>query len=257
MNSIQVNLKLKLEYLSENVDYNVNIKNLGDYYGPATNFADKQRVVKEKSSLAGGFRIPEDHLKKRVNPSDEFQQMLTNQSANNNPQSTFSFNPYNSGKPQKSGDPYKIHYDPKSHLTENIVSNLELQVEQLKKESEEFKAAREIRKTGIKDDSFIKEKKVSTEYLSSNLDRVQAIKHVSTSFKPEYMSLEEVQRLKEEHHKNLLEIENMYYEKKKKNDYSINRFEKIKDEFDLNEFGELDDKAIYNNDGILLFYNQS
>ena len=92
-----------------------------------------------------------------------------------------------------------------------------------------------------------------TEFFSSNQDRVQAIKHVTTSFKPEYLSLEEVQKLKEEHHRNLLEIENLYYDKKKKNDYTINKYDKLKEDFDLSEFGDLDDKAIYNNDGILFF----
>ena len=125
--------------------------------------------------------------------------------------------------------------------------NLEMEVLKLKKESEDFKMSRGIK--NMKSETFVNENKVTTEYLSSNLDRVQAIKHVSTSQKPEYMSLEEVQRLKDEHHKRLLEIENFYYDKKKKNDYSINKYDKIKDEFDLSEFGTLDDKASYNNEG--------
>ncbi len=127
-----------------------------------------------------------------------------------------------------------------------------MEVEKLKKESDEFKASRDNRKSDLDRGSFLKENKVTTEYLSSNIDRVQAIKHVSTNFKPEYMSLEEVQRLKDELHRNLLEIESLYYEKKKKNDYSINKFEKIKDEFDLSEFGTIDDKPSYNNDGTLI-----
>jgi hypothetical protein len=79
------------------------MRNLSDYYGPSTNFLEKERIVKEKSALAGGFRIPEDHLKKRVNPSDELHPILTNPSSQNPPQSTFSFNPYNSGKQQRPG----------------------------------------------------------------------------------------------------------------------------------------------------------
>jgi hypothetical protein len=60
---------------------------------------EKQRTVKEKTCLAGGFRIPEEHLKKRVNPSDDIH-FSTNPSQNP-PHSTFSFNPYNSGKQNK------------------------------------------------------------------------------------------------------------------------------------------------------------
>jgi hypothetical protein len=126
-----------------------------------------------------------------------------------------------------------------------------MEVEKLKKESEEYKASRGSKMSSMQNEMFLKENKVNTEFLSSNADRVQAIKHVSTNFKPEYMSLEEVQRLKEEHHRNLLEIENMYYDKKKKNDYSINKYEKIKDQFDISEFGDLDDQAVYNNDELI------
>ena len=96
-NSSKIKKIISSEYLSENVDYNVNYKNLSDYYGPSTNFQDKQRIVKEKSALAGGFRIPEEHLKKRVNPSDE--QPILSTPSQNPPMSTFSFNPYNSGRP--------------------------------------------------------------------------------------------------------------------------------------------------------------
>ena len=98
-------LFIKKEYLNENIDYNVNFKNLSDQYGPATNFLEKQRIIKEKTSLAGGFRIPEDHLKKRVNPSDE-QPIYSNTSQQNRVQSNFSFNPINPIKTMN--QPHKI-----------------------------------------------------------------------------------------------------------------------------------------------------
>lgn len=69
---------------------------MSDNYEPGTNFQAKHRIIKEKTSLAGGFRIPEEHLKKRVNPSDEIQ--ISSSPAQNRPHSTFSFNPLNSGK---------------------------------------------------------------------------------------------------------------------------------------------------------------
>ena len=97
---------INIEYLNENIDYNVNFKNLSDQYGPATNFLEKQRIIKEKTSLAGGFRIPEDHLKKRTNPSDE--PIHSNTSQQNRVQSSFSFNPANPGKTKTQIQPYKI-----------------------------------------------------------------------------------------------------------------------------------------------------
>ena len=91
---------------------------------------------------------------------------------------------------------------------------MEREVERLRKESEEYSNVRGSQ-FSQKIDNHLIEKNTNTEFVSYNPDRVQVVKHVSTQFKPEYMSLEEVQRLKEEHHKKLLEIENLYYEKKK------------------------------------------
>lgn len=56
----------------------------------------------------------------------------------------------------------------------------------------------------------IKEDKVSTEFLSQNNDRVQAFKHVQTQNKPEYTSLEDLQREKENHLRRLKESEAKY-----------------------------------------------
>ena len=72
------------------------------------------------------------------------------------------------------------------------MKNLEREVEKLKRESDELKARRESKTNNFKQENVLNEKKTVTEFLSSNQDRVQAIKHVTTSFKPEYLSLEEV-----------------------------------------------------------------
>lgn len=106
-------------------------------------------------------------------------------------------------------------YNPHEDLSGNLISIFEKEVQKLKKESEEFKKMQNSKKLGksYKGDE-INEEKVLTNYLCSKDDRMQAIKHVTTQNKPEYMSLEEIQKMKEEHSKRLIEIENQYYQQK-------------------------------------------
>ena len=90
-------------------------------------------------------------------------------------------------------------------------------MQKLKKESEEFKRmqnSNKFRKSNKENE--INEEKVITNYLCTKDDRMQAIKHVTTQDKPEYMSLEELQKMKEENAKRLVEIENQYYQQKLK-----------------------------------------
>jgi len=88
----------------------------------------------------------------------------------------------------------------------------------------------------------LEEDKVYNQYLAYNPSRIQAIKHVATNFKPEYLSLEEIQKQREEHMKVLLKTENEFYEKKKKGEQLINIYgsEKLaKDKnVDLNDINE-------------------
>jgi len=95
------------------------------------------------------------------------------------------------------------------------MSILEKEVEKLKKESEEFKKIKSVNnKNSYYSGNQVNEEKVITNYLCSKDDRMQALKHVTTQGKPEYMSLEELQKMKEENAQRLLEIENQYYQQK-------------------------------------------
>ncbi len=97
------------------------------------------------------------------------------------------------------------------------MSILEKEVQKLKSESENFKKLKE-KNNNLKNTfkTSVIEDKVNTNYLCSKDDRMQAFKHVTTQGKAEYMSLEELQKLKDENAKKLLQIENQYYEQKLK-----------------------------------------
>lgn len=107
--------------------------------------------------------------------------------------------------------------NPHEDLSTNLMSILEKEVDKLKKESEEFKKIQNANKFGKNSyGDQVQEEKVITNYLCTKDDRMQALKHVTTQAKPEYMSLEELQKMKDENAKRLLEIENQYYQQKVK-----------------------------------------
>jgi len=67
----------------------------------------------------------------------------------------------------------------------------------------------------INNENGLEEPKVNAQFLAINDSRVQTLKHVYTRKKPEYIPLEELEELKKEHEKELLEIEDEYYGRKR------------------------------------------
>merc|ERR1711957_720590 len=94
----------------------------------------------------------------------------------------------------------------------------------LKQESEDFKRIKNLQNKK-EEKPQIHEDKVKNDYLSASEGRMQMLKHVTTQNKAEYLSLEELTKLKDEHSKNLLDIENKYYQYKQKGDNQANDVE--------------------------------
>ena len=180
------------------------MKNLSESNELAEKFVQKSRVVKEKTSL-GGFRIPQETLKKRINPSDYLEEInnlnMYNSSSPNPTVNSFSFNPYK-GRPMTTkhrneidlsepiiDENMNIPYDSNKDLGGNLLEIIEKQVEALKRESQEQQRIIEMSRSSKLKSSVnqVEENKVITQYISHNPDRVQAIKHVTTNFKPEYV----------------------------------------------------------------------
>jgi len=224
-------------------DLNAGMSNLAD------RFQRKERIIKEKSSI-GGFRIPQESLKKRVNYTKATydyhnQHEHGDFNPNANPAfNSFSFNP--NEKPLNNiRNNYKIElseslvdeslpYDPNKELAGNLIDRLDLEINKLKKESEEYIKYKESNvenklKQRLPDLDESLENKVINQYLHYDPSRIQTFKHVTTQLKPEYISLEDLQKMKEEHQKKMLEIENQYYSRKRKEQDDLEKFLKYSD----------------------------
>ncbi len=106
--------------------------------------------------------------------------------------------------------------NPNQEITSNLMDVLSKEVDKLKQECEYRQKQLDQRNkvSQMKEGNYmtkeIQEEKVTTNYLSQNNDRVQAFKHVSTQNKPEYNSLEDLQKEKEMHMRRLKESEKKY-----------------------------------------------
>ncbi len=194
----------------------------------ADRFILKDRIINQRESL-GGFRIPTSELKKHINPSDEYQKKLEleiqkkkellsqYQNPQNEPLYTYSSNNFPKTSPQiyNEKDIENMILDGNVPANENLIKMLEAQVKLLKAQTDiqRQKLDKENNKNSLSD-SHVIEPKVSTHFFAANDNRIQAVKHVQTQQKPEYMTLEELQKEREEHEKHLLEVENEYYGRK-------------------------------------------
>ena len=213
--------EFNLKYLNDPMSYDVALKDINEMNEIPRAFLNKQRVVKEQESV-GGFRIPAENLKKRINPS-EYMPLKG--------QNLYGGNSYQEEVPlyQESNN---LIIDENAPLSENLIKTFEQEVLKLKREAEEKYGNYSTGLTqqikyfsnvnNYEDD--LQEEKVSNDYLALNPSRVQQIKHVQTNFKPEYLSLEDIQKQREEHMKVLLKTENEFYEKKKKGEQLMNLY---------------------------------
>jgi hypothetical protein len=71
----------------------------------------------------------------------------------------------------------------------------------------------------------LEEPDVDNQFLAANKSRIQTLKHVQTQHKPEYIPLEELERIKLEHEKELLDISDEYHGRKKTPEEEIRRRE--------------------------------
>ena len=121
-----------------------------------------------------------------------------------------------------------VEYYKNLSANENLLKVLDSQVDLLKQkgneqfkklsQSEEFNHLSKTKKYGkfLQDrENGLEERGVYTQFLSANDNKIQTLKHVITQDKPEYMPLEDLKKMKEEHEKELIDIEDEYYGRKK------------------------------------------
>ena len=155
-----------------------------------------------------------------------------------------------------------VEYFKNLSANENLIKVLDSQVDLLKKRGNE-----QFKKISLSDDydHLLKTKKygrilknqemgleepgVYSQFLAANENRVQTLKHVITQDKPEYIPLEDLNKIKEEHQKELLDIEDEYYGRKKVSEEELIRIKEEKKKLKrLKELDNMIKRPGYNND---------
>ena len=91
-------------------------------------------------------------------------------------------------------------------LSNNVLTILDTHLNNLKRESEfEFNNLNSNENEENSDEILLEEKNVATEFLNAKNDVYQVFKHVKTKQKPEYLTLEQIQKEKEENEKKIKE----------------------------------------------------
>ena len=186
-----------------NVDNSENISDIPNRY------KNKERTIKERSSI-NSFRIYDNNLKKRTNPSDIYDQEIQRRiEEENQRQLEISKKPYI--------QPSWVISNPNNSQKENLINVIESQVNLLKEETEaNLKLNSSHISNGAKqntdnnDFSSLNEPHVDTHFFNNDNGVFQAFKHVRTQNKPEYMSIEQISQMREANAKKLIELEKEY-----------------------------------------------
>ena len=159
-------------------------------------------------------------------------------------------------------DSKDVEYYHNLSANDNLIKVLDSQVDLLKRKGDEqFKRISQsdqhehllkTKKYGriLKNrDSGLDEPGVYSQFLVAKDDRVQTLKHVITQDKPEYIPLEDLTKMKEEHEKELLDIEDEYYGRKKISEEELRRRREEKKRMKrLKELNNMIQRPGYNND---------
>ena len=186
-----------------NIDNSQNLSDIPNRY------KNKDRTLKERSSI-NSFRIYENNLKKRTNPSDIYDQEIQRRiEEEKERQLNVSKKPYI--------QPSWVVSNPNNSQKENLLNVLESQVNLLKEETEaNLKLNSSHISNGAKttpdinEFSSLNEPHVDTHFFNSDNGVIQAFKHVKTQNKPEYMSIEQISQMREANAKKLIELEKEY-----------------------------------------------
>ena len=253
--SMNMSNEYRLKHLNDPINYQVSIRGgQEELLEVPLRFMYKDRKIKERDSF-GGYRFYSDTLKKRTNPTDENKKKLEEELLKSKKILSeyeingghFSQNQINTLKKnvafKKSSSAFNlfdindidentknIEFSKNISANENLIKILDAQVDLLKRKSnDQFKELvakiNEGKKSLFKtqryrniidgDENGLEELKVHGQFLAANNSRVQTLKHVLTQQKPEYIPLEELEKIKQDHEKELLDVEDDYYGRKK------------------------------------------
>ena len=253
-NSMNMSNEYRLNQLNDPINYQVSLRgDQEELTEIPIRFMNKTRKIKEQDSF-GGYRFYSDNLKKRTNPTDEYRKKLeeelnkkkkllseyelngnhltekqikTLKKSSNFKKSNSAFNIFDINDIDENVK--NIEYSKNLSANENLIKVLDAQVDLLKRQSnDQFKTllkekennnnlykTQRYRNLLNNDENGLQEPKVDAQFLAANNSRVQTFKHVLTQQKPEYIPLEELEKIKQNHEKELLDIEDDYYGRKK------------------------------------------
>ena len=286
-NSLNLSNEFRLKDLNDPINYQVSLREKPKELSEIPlRYMYKERKIKEHDSF-GGYRYYSDNLKKRTNPTEEYRKQLEeelikkkkilsdyelngqlsqeqiNTVKNSNktffPNTLDNYSYFNDVNDITEKD---VEYFKNASANDNLLKVLDSQVDLLKRkgdlqfkklsQSDEYNHLTKTKKYGriLKNqENGLDEPGVYSQFLAANNNRVQTLKHVITQDKPEYIPLEELTKLKEEHEKDLLDIEDEYYGRKKISEEELmRRKEEQKKLKRLKELNNMIQRPGYNND---------
>ena len=203
-------------------------------------FASKERISKERDYL-GSYKIPSDTLKKRTNPTEEYirkreeelrkKKALLEELEKSGGTYTSKSGVLKSalnGKTefvlQELSDFQNMDLSEEVTVKDDLIKVLDTHVSLLKRKSQEqveklsknkkYKT-KMLKNKRLYNNADLEEPDVDNQFLAANKSRIQTLKHVQTQHKPEYIPLEELEKMKLEHEKELLDISDEYHGRKR------------------------------------------
>ena len=203
-------------------------------------FASKERISKERDYL-GSYKIPSDTLKKRTNPTEEYirkreeelrkKKALLEELEKSGGTYTSKSGVLKSalnGKTefvlQELSDLQNMDLSEEVTVKDDLIKVLDTHVSLLKRKSQEqveklsknkkYKT-KMLKNKRLYNNADLEEPDVDNQFLAANKSRIQTLKHVQTQHKPEYIPLEELEKMKLDHEKELLDISDEYHGRKR------------------------------------------
>ena len=240
-------------------------------------YASKDRISKERDYI-GSYKIPSETLKKRTNPTQEYirkkeEELMKKkailaeyerQNANilkSNVLTKSRSNGKNEFTLQEISDLENMDANEEITVKDDLIKVLDTHVSLLKRKGNE--QVEELAKSDKYKLKMLKNKKlfangeleepdVDNQFLAANNNRIQTLKHVQTQHKPEYIPLEDLEKMKMEHEKELLDIEDEYYGRKKISEEELRRQRELREKLlRQRQLNQMIQRPGYNNDNPL------
>jgi len=239
-------------------------------------FASKERISKERDYI-GSYKIPSDTLKKRTNPTEEYirkrEEELRKKKALLE-ELEKSGGTYTSKSGLKSAlngntefilqelsDLQNMDLNEEVTVKDDLIKVLDTHVSLLKRKSQEqveklsknkkYKA-KMLKNKRLYNNADLEEPDVDNQFLAANKSRIQTLKHVQTQHKPEYIPLEELEKMKLEHEKELLDISDEYHGRKRTPEEERRRREEMRVKLERQrQLHQMIQRQGYNNDNPL------